>query len=225
MSKTEDKKIDVIGLGRAVYDYSVLVKSYPGWGEKSEAIDRFEAGGSPVPNALCQLSKWGLSTSLIANVGTDHEGDRFIPDTASYGVSVEKVRRCKGQRTPHAYLWVEERTGQRTIVLDRFIAPLSPDSLPLIELQNCRVLHLDGWETEATLQAARIVRDSGGKVMIDLGNIRPRQDEILNLCDWIIAPCHLRKPSMAKKIFSRSFRISSLTVLQRLLPLQTVLAG
>jgi len=189
-------KYDVIGVGRAVYDYSVLVSSYPECDSKAEAQASFTGSGSPVPNALCQLGSWDIKTLLHANVGDDVEGSRFIDEVSSYSVDTSAVKILKGQRTPRAYIWVEQNSGKRTIVLDRDIAPLSPDSLPYDILSNCSVLLIDGWEADAAIEAARFVKAGKQnnnsintcKVMFDAGNIRPRMEELLALSDWIVAP-------------------------------------
>jgi len=182
------KQYDVVGVGRAVYDYTVLVERYPENNTKTEAIDRFEGGGSPVPNALCQLSVWGWNTSLGAIVGNDYHGTRFIEDTSRYGVHIDKVKMLENQRTPCAFLWVEKNSGKRTIVLDRDIAPLSPNDLPYSELKSCRSLLIDGWEADAALEAASLVRKAGGKIMLDAGNVRQRMDELLSSVNWIVVP-------------------------------------
>ncbi len=189
-------KYDVIGVGRAVYDYCVLVHSYPVCDSKTEALASFNGSGSPVPNALCQLAVWGLKTLVPANVGDDAEGSRFIEEVSSYSVNTSEVRVLPGERTPRAYIWVEQTSGKRTIVLDRDIASLSPDSLPYDILSDCSVLLIDGWEADAAIEAARHVkaqsRDKNGlstcKVMFDAGNIRPRMDELIAVSDWIVAP-------------------------------------
>ncbi len=182
------RRWDVIGVGRAVYDRAVLLPKYPEADEKTEAVDRFEGAGSPVPNALAQLAVWGRRTKLVAHIGDDAEGERVVEDNASLGVDVADVRRLPGRRTPRAYLWVEQGSGRRTVVLDRDIAPLSPADLPLAELERCRALLIDGWEADAALAAARAVRAAGGLVVLDAGNIRPRTDEQLAVADVIAVP-------------------------------------
>ena len=179
---------DVIGVGRAVYDYALMVDKYPKIDEKTEAIARYEGAGSPIPNALCQLAEWGKRVLMVARVGDDQEGNRFIQDLESHNVNAGTVLRIEGSRTPQAFLLVEKGTGKRTVVLDRTIAPLSPNELPFNDLRACRILHLDGWEADAALEAARSVHKAGGTVMLDAGNIRPRMAELLEATDWLVAP-------------------------------------
>ncbi len=179
---------DVVGFGRAVMDYCVLIDEYPEADQKTEALDRFYGSGSPVPNALCQLSVWDQKTSLIAKVGDDSDGTLFVDQVKSLGVDCQHVTRSYVERTPRAHIWVTRSTGSRTIVLDRDIAPLSPDLLPSTILERSNFLLLDGYEADAAIRAAEIVHEAGGQVVLDAGNIRPRMDEQLLLADWVIVP-------------------------------------
>lgn len=178
---------DVIGIGRAVMDYAVLIPKYPDADQKTEALDRYYGSGSPVPNALCQLARWGWNTALNAGVGDDREGQDFISDLTSCSVNTGFVTRRAGQPTPRAYIWVEQGSGKRTVVLDRALAPLSIEDLPFESLRSSRFLLADGYESTANLAAMKAVRDGGGEVVLDVGAVREQMDEQLALCDWIIA--------------------------------------
>lgn len=179
---------DVVGIGRAVMDYAVLVKSYPQVDEKTVALDRYYGSGSPVPNALCQLAAWGWNASLTSVVGDDHEGELFRREVGSHGVDEGNVLTRKQEATPRAFIWVEEGSGRRTVVLDRGIAPLSLEELPLSMLDQCRFLLVDGVEADAAIAAATHVREAGGEVMLDAGHVRERMEEQLALADWLIVP-------------------------------------
>ncbi len=185
--------LDVIGVGRAVMDFAVLVPDYPELDRKTEALDRFYGSGSPVPNALCQLARWGWDTALVAAVGADREGEDFTSNLASCSVETSFLTRREGQSTPRAYIWVEERTGKRTVVLDRALAPLSDGDLPFQSLHQARFLLADGYEAAANIAAMKAVREKGGEVMLDVGAVRELMDEQLALCDWIIASLNFAK--------------------------------
>ena len=180
--------MDVVGVGRAVMDYCLLVESYPSVDEKTVALDRFYGSGSPVPNALCALAGWGHETSFVGAVGGDHEGRLFEEDIQSYGVGSEHLVIREQEATPRAFLWVEKTNGRRTIVLDRDIAPLSSGELPLPLLQTSRFLLIDGVEADTAIDAAKVVRAAGGQVMLDAGNVRDRMEEQITLTDWLIVP-------------------------------------
>lgn len=94
------KPFDVVGVGRAVMDSAVLLDQYPDVDSKVEALDRFHGAGSPVPNALCQLSRWGWQTALVAGVGDDPLGSSLVNELTSCSVNTDWLTRREGQRTP-----------------------------------------------------------------------------------------------------------------------------
>lgn len=178
----------IIGVGRAVYDHSLLLDHYPDEDEKTVSIDRFHGSGSPVPNALSLLARWGHDTLLVAVIGDDSTGSLFMEDLRQLKVSSEYVITREQEVTPCAYIRVNRTNGSRSVVLDRTIAPLTVDELPSNVLRQSQVLLIDGWETDAAIQAATTVREASGKVMLDAGDIRPRMEELLSVTDWLIVP-------------------------------------
>ncbi|MBZ0264485.1 hypothetical protein K8I28_07435 [bacterium] len=183
----------ILGVGRAVYDLVVVVPKYPEVDSKGNAIDRFRGTGSPVPNALSQLSLWGHDTSLVATIGNDYYGKLIKIELESTQVRSEHLKILADSETPTAHIWVEEKTGKRTIVLDRTIASLSPQDLPSDEIEQCDALLIDGWETEAAIEVAHEVRRNGGRVMLDAGAVRDRMETLLGLTDWIVVPVAFAK--------------------------------
>ena len=54
-------------------------------------------------------------------------------------------------------------------------------------LSHARLLHGDGRDLPASLEAARIVKNSGGIVSLDLGTMRRGTETLLPLCDIVLA--------------------------------------
>jgi sulfofructose kinase len=190
MDKTPTVPItfDVIGVGRSVYDRSLMVDTHPEVNQKTVALDRWQGSGSPVPNALCQLSRWGWKTSLQAVIGDDHEGEQIRRDLNEEGVHIDSLKVRSSTRTPTASIWVEKGSGHRTVVLDRDIAPLSRADLSSDAISSARCLLLDGWEAEAAIEAAKIARLNDVDIVLDAGHVREQMDDLLDLCSWIIVP-------------------------------------
>lgn len=182
------KTLDVVGVGRAVVDFCVLVREYPQVNEKTEALDRFYGSGSPVPNALCQLAQWRHDVAFQGRVGKDVDGENFLKEVSRYGVDVKSVLILPNEKTPRAHIWVEKKSGKRTIVLDRTIAPLSLDELSFDQLHRAKYLLIDGYEADAALEAARVVKSAGGEVVLDAGSVRDRMEQQLALADWALLP-------------------------------------
>jgi len=169
-------------------DYCVLVEKYPNVDEKTVALDRYYGSGSPVVNAICQLAVFNCDTRLIAAIGGDRDGERFAENIMGFGIDRDYLRIREQEATPRAFIWVEKQSGRRTVVLDRDIAPLSPDELPLNELESANFLLIDGVEADAAIAAAQIVRNAGGRTMLDAGAVREHMTEQLALTDYLIVP-------------------------------------
>ncbi len=182
------KAFDVVGVGRAVVDFCVLVQEYPKVNEKTEALGRFYGAGSPVPNALCQLARWGHHVAFQGKIGQDVDGENFLNEVSQYGVDLKSILMLPNEKTPRAHIWVEKKSGKRTIVLDRTIAPLSFDELSFDQLHEAKYLLIDGYEADAALEAAKAVRSVGGEVVLDAGSVRDRMDEQLAASDWTLVP-------------------------------------
>ena len=85
------------------------------------------------------------------------------------------------------FILVEEGTGHRTIIrhMDRRIW-LRPEELSREAVCSGRALHLDGYEGDAALQAARWAREAGIPVSVDAESFTERRDELFRLTDILI---------------------------------------
>src|SRR5207302_9907182 len=99
------------------------------------------------------------------------------------------LREVEGASSQIAIILLEEGVGERTILWRRD----SRLSYPVEELRrqtiiNSRMLHLDGCDTAAALQAARWAREAGIPVVIDIDELYDDSThELLRLVDYLIA--------------------------------------
>jgi len=183
----EDKAIDCLGIGLAALDRIMLVERYPRSNEKTEAIDFRICGGGPVANAMVVLAELGMKTAFCGLLGEDEAGEIILQEFAEAGVDTSAVIRRKDFRTPEGYIWVDKTTAERTVVLNRRKErSLTASDLPLTMLKKCRYLLMDGRDIEANLSAGKAAHEAGGKVVYDLGSIRPRMEELIASADIII---------------------------------------
>ncbi len=180
------KAWDAIGVGLVVRDVSVLLDRYPRADEKIRARAIHESGGGPVPTALVTLSRLGRKTAISALVGDDDVG-RFILD----GLSREKVDAGAVEissdfSSPTSIILVEN--GRRTILEAPHEVgfPLKWESVRKLPLEEAASLLVDARTVEVQLDAARVVRESGGLVVLDCGHPRDGVDELLAASDVAI---------------------------------------
>jgi sulfofructose kinase len=181
--------VDVVGLGLNAMDRFCGVERFPAPNTKTRIrTTRTEPGGQ-VATALATCARFGLTNRYIGSVGDDDLGRAQIDSLRAAGLDTECLRVVKGAVTQFAVIVLEEGVGERTILWHH--DPLL--NYPASELRrewitSARILHLDGCDTAAALQAARWARESGIPVVIDIDEFYDEStEELLRNVDYLIA--------------------------------------
>lgn len=177
-------KFDCVGFGICAADYLCLLPQYPQLDEKTVLSAFSKQGGGPVPTALVTLARLGAQVAYLGKTGNDSEGDFVRQEMAREGVNVDFVSSDPTGQTPNAFIWVDGRSGKRTVVLNRTqISAVTPDELPL-ETLDAKVWLIDGWEPAGTIRVARTAKQRGNIVVADFGSLREKIDAMLPLVDF-----------------------------------------
>jgi sulfofructose kinase len=181
--------VDVVGLGLNAMDTICVVDRFPEPNTKTSIRKvRTEPGGQ-VATALATCARFGLTTRYIGSVGDDDLGRAQIESLRAAGLDSEFVRVVKGAVTQSAVILLEDGIGERTILWHH--DPML--NYPARELRreiitSARVLHLDGCDTEAALQAARWAGEAGIPVVIDIDELYSElTEELLRHVNYLIA--------------------------------------
>lgn len=184
------RQTDVVGLGLNAMDTIGVVPRFPEPNTKIHTREiRIEPGGQ-VATALATCARLGLRTRYIGSVGSDDFGKAQLASLRAEGLDVELVRVVEGAASQAGVILIEEGVGERTILWhrDRRL------TYPVAEMRRemilgARVLHLDGCDTAAALQAAKWAREAGIPVVIDIDELYDETtEELLRLVDYLIAP-------------------------------------
>jgi|Deesub1362B_J571_1020462.scaffolds.fasta_scaffold03362_2 ribokinase len=177
-----------VGLGLCAFDYLLLVERYPARNQKVDALAYSNQGGGPVATAMATLGRLGVRpVAFLGKTGDDWQGEFIVRALQEEGVDTGGVLRASGVPSAQAFVWVEKVSGQRTVVLYRDPRlKMKPDELPESPLRNTRFLLIDGREPDVALQAARLARQHGAKVVMDAGSPRPRMEEFFLLVDFFV---------------------------------------
>ena len=93
----------------------------------------------------------------------------------------------EGTRSQYSHVIVERPTGKRTVVyVPGGGSQLRVDELDRQAITSGRILHLDGYQKEASIAAARWAREAGMKVMLDAGGVRPGMRILAELADYLV---------------------------------------
>ena len=186
-SLPENREFDVIGFGTNAVDYLIQVPEYPAFNSKIELIDYEQAGGGEVATTMVGLQRLGLRTSYIGRFGSDDAGGFGFQTLIDEGVDVGYAERIQGARTQIAFILIDVRNGERTVIWqrDKKLAYTRAE-VPLDAVAQAKVLHLTPHDTEACLAMASIADKNGVKVSIDIDRVFDGIDELLPLVDIMI---------------------------------------
>lgn len=177
----------IVGIGACVMDTLYSVPTYPREDTKLRATLSKPAGGGPVATGIVAAAKLGESTAYIGNLSSDNGGVFLKGDFEKYGVDTELINIMDGYRSFTSVLWLAADNATRTCVFDKGDLP----ALVLSEKQKAAIreaelLMVDGNELEGAVEAAKIARGNGTKVLYDCGGLYEGVARLLALTDIMI---------------------------------------
>jgi sugar/nucleoside kinase (ribokinase family) len=179
---------DVVGIGLNAIDYLCCVPRYPVPGEKLRMTGFSRQGGGQVATALVALSRWGLRTMYVGNVGEDEHGRLSLFLLREEGIDLSRARTVPGAVSQFAVILVQGDTGERTILWERDTRlRIRPEDIPREEIRRSRAVLIDGHDVPASLESARVARGAGVPVVLDVEKVQEGTEELLGLCDHIVA--------------------------------------
>jgi sugar/nucleoside kinase (ribokinase family) len=148
---------------------------------------RTEPGGQ-VATALTTCARLGLKARYIGSVGADSWGKAQLDSLREEKLEIH-VREVEGAASQVAIIFLEEGVGERTILWRRDPALQYPvEELRPELITSARILHLDGCDAAAAIQAARWARAAGIPIVVDIDEIYDSSThELLRLVDYLIA--------------------------------------
>jgi sugar/nucleoside kinase (ribokinase family) len=168
--------LQALFIGQAYIDITFLVDRIPQGDEKTVARDFAVAFGGNAVTAAFACARLGIVPDLLATLGDDWLGRMFMDMASSYRMPlhVRKVERS-------SLSFIMPNNGKRAIVRCRDDHYLHP--FPQLNLQGCRMLHIDGHQGDAALAYARLARERGILVSLDGGGVRDNTMELLPFVD------------------------------------------
>lgn len=184
----ENKEFDVVGFGTNAVDYLIIVPEYPAFNSKTELDDYIQAAGGEIATTCVGLRRLGAQTAYVGRFGTDAEGDFGLQTLRDEGVDVRRAEQITGARTQIAFIIVDERTGERTVIWkrDQKLAYTERDA-PVEIAEKARILHFTPHDARACLAMARAAKQAGAIVSIDIDNIFEGIETVLPLVDIFVS--------------------------------------
>jgi sulfofructose kinase len=181
-------KVDVVGLGLNATDIVVIVRQFPALGSKERVVSVSRQAGGQVATALVTCQRLGLRARYIGRVGDDDAGCFQLASLRAEGLDLRHTRVVPNAPNQFAYILVDQRTGERTVFWDRDRRlAVKPRELTPQAVTTARVLHLDGCDVEACLQAARWARRARIPVVADLDTVYKKVEKLFPYIDYLLA--------------------------------------
>lgn len=183
-----DADFDVVGFGTNAVDHLIRVPKYPDYDSKIELTGYTREAGGEVATTMVGLQRLGLKTAYAGRFGTDEEGKFGLQTLVNEGIDIFYTEFVPGASTQTAFIIIDERAGERTIIWNRDTKlAYEPSEAPLAAATRGKVLHLTPHDTQACVEMAKTARTNGVLVSIDIDNVFDGIEELLQHVDIFTA--------------------------------------
>jgi len=180
------KNFDFVGIGFCSNDHLAVLPFIP-MDTKVRMLSHRIMGGGPAANSTAGAASLGLSAAFVGTVGDDADGDMILRDFRAQGVDTSMVKVRPGATSAIAYLWIEEKTGNRSCAWTREgLDELTADEINPEAIAAAKILHMDGHNAAGAIAAAKVAREAGVLVNYDAGTHRDGMEDLLGLADLMI---------------------------------------
>lgn len=177
----------VVGIGACVLDTLITIPNFPPEDTKLRATSTKLVGGGPTATGIVAVSKLGIESEFIGVLSEDSSGSYLKGDFEKYGVKTDNIDFLPGYRAFTSCIWLNAEKGTRTCVFDKGNLPaLTLDDKKIEAIKNAEVLMVDGNEMAAAVEAAKIAKANGTKVLYDCGGLYEGVADLLALTDIMI---------------------------------------
>lgn len=182
------REFDAAGFGTNAVDYLIQVPFYPSFNSKIELSDYLQLAGGEIATAMVGLKRLGLKTAYAGRFGDDSAGDFGLQSLRDEGVDVRFTQQVENAKTQIAFIIIDERNGERTVIWhrDKKLAYNEEDAPTEIAALG-KVLHLFPHDIEACIAIAKKAKENGTIVSLDIDNILTKTEELLSYVDVLIA--------------------------------------
>lgn len=183
-----DRKFDVVGFGTNAVDFLIEVPEYPDFDSKIELSDYTQSAGGEVATTVAGLQRLGIKTAYVGRFGDDDAGIFGFQTLVDEGVNVDFAEQIKGARTQIAFIIIDERNGERTVIWKRDKQLSFKENEVSEEVATLgKILHFTPHDTNACIKLAKIARENHTIVSIDIDNVFESVEELLPLVDIFIS--------------------------------------
>lgn len=179
-------KFDVVGIDGPCVDLVLNVNEFPKANGGTRVQNCSWQGGGKVATGMVAAARLGAKGGILGHVGADNYGDFCIKDFERHGIDTKYLLRREEKTTNFSVIVSDKMTMGRSILFHPGTAPMiTKEELPVDYIQNARyffIAHLD----QVTVQAVRIAREAGVKIVIDADSYIENLEEAIPLIDVFV---------------------------------------
>jgi sulfofructose kinase len=182
-----EREFDAVGFGLNAVDHLIVVPEYPQFDTKLRFTEHQQSAGGQTATAMVALQRLGMKTAYAGRFGSDDAGLFGRESLAKEGVNLDYAETVEGATTQLAFIIIDARSGERTIIWDRDDRlSYRADEAPIELASRGRVFHLDAHDPPACAVMARAARETGAIVTADIDNVYEGVEHLLPLVDVLI---------------------------------------
>ena len=187
LSLPANKPFDAVGFGLNAVDHLIVVPEYPAFDTKMRLLEHKQSAGGQTASAMVALRRLGLKTAYAGRFGSDPEGQFGFQTLKDDDVNVDFAEIVAGATNQIAFITIDARSGERTIVWDRDEKlAYQREEAPAEFGPLGKVLHIDAHDPPACVRVAETARASGTIVSADIDNVYGGLRELLPFIDIMI---------------------------------------
>jgi sulfofructose kinase len=184
----EDKEFDALGFGTNAVDHLIVVPEYPQFDSKIHLTSHTQLAGGQIASCMTGVSRLGFRSAYAGRFGSDLEGVFGLQTLVDEGVDIRFSETVDGARTQIAFILIDERSGERTVIWHRdHRLEYAAGEAPVAAAALTRVLHCDAHDPFAVIEMAKVARQNGAIVTIDIDEVADGVLEMLPLVDILIS--------------------------------------
>jgi sugar/nucleoside kinase (ribokinase family) len=208
-------EFDVVGVGLNATDTLLLLPHFPAYAGKVPFEEEILSPGGQVASAMVTCARLGLRVKYIGTLGDDERGRIQLESLRAAGINLDHLQVRQGCANQSAYILIDRSTGERTVLWQRPDGlRLAPSEITPEQITCARLLHIDGHDTPTVERAARIARQAGLPVTVDVDTVYHGFDKVLPYVDYLVASSEFpvqwtdeRDPFKALELLQNEYRM------------------
>ena len=166
--------MDVVSIGAVNIDLVAKVDRFPNPDQETVVRSWDIVGGGSAANVACGISRLGVTSGFIGNVGGDYFGEVLRDGLKKEKVDISCLKVCRGNSG--SVIAIVSKDGERVLFAYQGAnAKLHPGNIDKNYIKSAKYIFLSSIEGEQAIPAmelaSRYARESGVKVFFDPGYI------------------------------------------------------